>query len=247
MRDIEEGLSRQLAENEARGQSAIEVVNLSKTVADASGELTILHHVDFTVQPAETLAIVGASGSGKSTLLGLLAGLDSPSTGKVLLNGQDIFALDEDGRAALRKAELGFVFQSYHLLPRTTATENVQLPLLYADRRDYRERSEAALEAVGLADRRNHLAEELSGGQQQRVAIARAIVNEPSVLLADEPTGNLDSAATREIVELLAKLNANGTTVVVITHDPEVAKETPRVVRIRDGRVESDDRARGVA
>ena len=173
--------------------------------------------------------------------------LDRPDRGQYLLDGKAVHDRSADELARLRNRFIGFVFQSYHLLPRTTATENVQLPLLYADRRDYRERSEAALEAVGLADRRNHLAEELSGGQQQRVAIARAIVNEPSVLLADEPTGNLDSAATREIVELLAKLNANGTTVVVITHDPEVAKETPRVVRIRDGRVESDDRARGVA
>ena len=206
-----------------------------------------LDHLSLHVARGEMLAILGPSGSGQCTLMNVIGLLDRPDRGQYLLDGKAVHDRSADELARLRNRFIGFVFQSYHLLPRTTATENVQLPLLYADRRDYRERSEAALEAVGLADRRNHLAEELSGGQQQRVAIARAIVNEPSVLLADEPTGNLDSAATREIVELLAKLNANGTTVVVITHDPEVAKEPPRVVRIRDGRVESDDRARGVA
>ncbi|HEU4886353.1 MAG TPA: ABC transporter ATP-binding protein [Thermoanaerobaculia bacterium] len=227
----------------------IELRNLVKTYQKPKEPpVRALDHLSLHIASGELLSILGPSGSGKSTLMHVMGLLDRPDQGEYLLDGKAVHDRSADELARLRNRFIGFVFQSYHLLPRTTAMENVQLPLLYADRKDFRERSEAALEAVGLADRRNHLAEELSGGQQQRVAIARAIVNEPSVLLADEPTGNLDSAATREIVELLAKLNANGTTVVVITHDAEVARETPRVVRIRDGGVESDERAaRGVA
>jgi ABC-type lipoprotein export system ATPase subunit len=226
----------------------IELRNLVKTYQKPKEPpVRALDHLSLHIASGEMLAILGPSGSGKSTLMNVIGLLDRADHGEYLLDGKAVHDRSSDELARLRNRFIGFVFQSYHLLPRTTAMENVQLPLLYADRSDYRERSEAALEAVGLADRRNHLAEELSGGQQQRVAIARAIVNEPAVLLADEPTGNLDSAATREIVELLAKLNASGTTVVVITHDPEVAKNMPRVVRIRDGKIESDDRVRGVA
>ena len=200
-----------------------------------------IDHVSLTIRRGELVSILGPSGSGKSTLMNVMGLLDCPDSGEYLLDGRAVQTLSADELAALRNRFIGFVFQSYHLLPRTTAMENVQLPLLYADRNDYKERSEAALAAVGLSDRRNHLAEELSGGQKQRVAIARALVNEPSILLADEPTGNLDSKASAEIIELLTVLNANGTTVIVITHDRDIAAATGRTVRIRDGSVETDE------
>ncbi|HEY1042280.1 MAG TPA: ABC transporter ATP-binding protein [Telluria sp.] len=238
MRDIEEGLSRPLAENDARSNSAIEVINLSKTVADASGELTILHHVDFTVQRAETLAIVGASGSGKSTLLGLLAGLDTPSTGKVMLNGRDIFALDEDGRAALRKAELGFVFQSFQLLAHLNALENVMLPLELRGDPEAKEKAAAMLGRVGLSERLKHYPKYLSGGEQQRVALARAFVTEPPLLFADEPTGSLDAATGEAIIALMFELNRErGSTLVLVTHDPSIARRCGRTITIAAGRI----------
>ena len=199
-----------------------------------------LDHVSLKIEQGELVAILGPSGSGKSTLMNVMGLLDRPDSGEYLLNGRAAHGLSEDELARVRNRVIGFVFQQYHLLPRTTAMENVQLPLLYADRKDYEERSRAALAAVGLAERMSHFAEELSGGQQQRVAIARAIVNEPSVLLADEPTGNLDSVVTREIIDLLKALNAKGTTVVLITHDQEVADQANRIIRIRDGAVEAD-------
>jgi len=197
-----------------------------------------IDHVSLTIAAGEMVAILGPSGSGKSTLMNVMGLLDRPDSGEYLLDGRAVQTLKADELARLRNREIGFVFQSYHLLPRTTAIENVQLPMLYTDRKDYRERSEAALAAVGLTDRRNHLAEELSGGQQQRVAIARAIVNEPRVLLADEPTGNLDSAASAEIMALFRAQNANGTTIVLITHDRDVAAVADRVITIRDGAVQ---------
>jgi putative ABC transport system ATP-binding protein len=200
-----------------------------------------IDHVSLAIDPGEFVAILGPSGSGKSTLMNVLGLLDRPDTGEYLLNGRPVQNLGSDELAALRNRSIGFVFQSYHLLPRTTAIENVQLPLLYADRADFKARSEAALAAVGLSDRRNHLAEELSGGQQQRVAIARAIVNEPSVLLADEPTGNLDSTSAREIVDLFRQQHAKGTTVVLITHDRDVAAAAERVIQIRDGAIDADE------
>ncbi|MFD2367962.1 ABC transporter ATP-binding protein [Pseudoduganella sp. GCM10020061] len=242
MRDIEEGRSSQVATGETRAHCAIEVINLSKTVSDASGELTILHHVDFTVQPAETLAIVGASGSGKSTLLGLLAGLDSPSTGKVLLNGQDIFALDEDGRAALRKAELGFVFQSFQLLAHLNALENVMLPLELRGDPDAREKATAMLGRVGLSARLKHYPKYLSGGEQQRVALARAFVTEPPLLFADEPTGSLDAATGEAIIALMFELNRErGSTLVLVTHDPSIARRCGRTITIAAGRIVQQD------
>jgi putative ABC transport system ATP-binding protein len=200
-----------------------------------------IDNVSLSIQPGEFVAILGPSGSGKTTLMNVLGLLDRPDGGEYLLNGQPMQGMKADDLAGVRNRIIGFVFQSYHLLPRTTAIENVQLPLLYADRKDYVARSEAALAAVGLTDRMHHFAEELSGGQQQRVAIARAIVNEPSVLLADEPTGNLDSAASEGIMDLFKAQNARGTTIVLITHDLEVARQADRIIRVRDGAVESDE------
>ncbi len=221
----------------------IEMRDLVKTYRKENAPpVKAIDHVSLRIEPGELLAILGPSGSGKTTLMNVMGLLDRPDSGEYLLDGRAVHDLGVDELARLRNRFIGFVFQSYHLLPRTTALENVQLPLLYSDRKDYRARSEAALRAVGLADRMHHLAEELSGGQQQRVAIARAIVNEPSVLLADEPTGNLDSAATREIIELLKTLNAKGTTVVIITHEHEVAKEARRTIRIHDGAMVADER-----
>jgi putative ABC transport system ATP-binding protein len=210
-------------------------------------EVRAIDHVSLSIAAGEYVAILGPSGSGKSTLMNVMGLLDRPDGGEYLLDGRPVQGLDENEQARIRNREIGFVFQSYHLLPRTTAVENVQLPLLYADRGDYQARSEAALEAVGLADRKQHLAEELSGGQQQRVAIARALVNEPVVILADEPTGNLDSEATDEIMALFDAQNERGTTVVLITHDLEVARRARRVVTIRDGSIQSDGPAAEVA
>jgi putative ABC transport system ATP-binding protein len=217
---------------------AIEVAGLSKRVADASGELTILHSIDFTVQPAETLAIVGASGSGKSTLLGLLAGLDTPSGGRVLLGGTDIFALDEDGRAAFRKARLGFVFQSFQLLAHLNAVENVMLPLELRGDNQARDKAEAMLGRVGLSSRLKHYPKYLSGGEQQRVALARAFVTEPPLLFADEPTGSLDAATGEAIIQLMFELNRErGSTLVLVTHDPAMAARCGRTITIAAGRL----------
>ena len=237
MRDIPEASHRYVNQAE-KAQAAIEVIDLSKRVADASGELTILHSVDFTVQPAETLAIVGASGSGKSTLLGLLAGLDTPSSGKVILAGQDIFALDEDGRAGLRKAKLGFVFQSFQLLAHLSAVENVMLPLEVRGESDAKERAEAMLGRVGLSSRLRHYPKYLSGGEQQRVALARAFVTEPPLLFADEPTGSLDAATGEAVIQLMFELNRErGSTLVLVTHDPSIAARCARTITIAAGRL----------
>ncbi|MFT5642820.1 MAG: putative ABC transport system ATP-binding protein [Janthinobacterium sp.] len=219
--------------------TAIDVVNLSKRVADASGELTILHSINFTVQRAETLAIVGASGSGKSTLLGLLAGLDTPSEGKVILDGSDIYALDEDGRAGLRMEKLGFVFQSFQLLPHLTALENVMLPLELAGASDAREKAEAMLGRVHLGSRLKHYPKFLSGGEQQRVALARAFVTEPPLLFADEPTGSLDAATGEAVIQLMFELNRErGSTLVLVTHDTSIAARCARTITIAAGRLE---------
>ena len=218
--------------------AAIDVRQLSKRVADASGELTILHSVDFTVQPAETLAIVGASGSGKSTLLGLLAGLDSPSNGTVLLDGVDIFALDEDGRARLRMAKLGFVFQSFQLLAHLTALENVMLPLELRGDAGARVRATEMLGRVGLSSRLKHYPKFMSGGEQQRVALARAFVTEPPLLFADEPTGSLDAATGEAVIQLMFELNRErGSTLVLVTHDTSIAARCDRIITIAAGRL----------
>jgi putative ABC transport system ATP-binding protein len=237
MRDIPEAVKTDLSAQGNR-PPAIEVAGLSKRVADASGELTILHDVDFTVQPAETLALVGASGSGKSTLLGLLAGLDTPSTGKVLLDGTDIFALDEDGRAAFRKAKLGFVFQSFQLLAHLNALENVMLPLELRGDDKARDKAAAMLERVGLASRLRHYPKYLSGGEQQRVALARAFVTEPPLLFADEPTGSLDAATGEAVIQLMFELNRErGSTLVLVTHDQSIAARCGRTLTIAAGRI----------
>jgi len=219
--------------------AAIEVRALSKRVADASGELTILDQVDLTVQHGETLAIVGASGSGKSTLLGILAGLDSPSSGSVNLHGGDLFALDEDGRAAFRQRHLGFVFQSFQLLPHLNALENVMLPLELRGDANPRQRASAMLDRVGLSARLRHYPKFLSGGEQQRVALARAFVAEPPLLMADEPTGSLDAASGQAVIELMFEMNRErGSTLVMVTHDRAMAAMCARTVTMNAGRLQ---------
>ena len=222
--------------------SIVQAVGLTKQVLSGDQPLTILHDVTFSVEAGESLAIVGASGSGKSTLLGLLAGLDVPSKGKVLLRGEDLFALDEDGRARLRGELAGFVFQSFQLLPALNALENVMLPLELAGATDARQRAEASLQQVGLSARAHHLPKHLSGGEQQRVALARAFVTQPRILFADEPTGNLDAATGSQVIELMLELNrAQGTTLILVTHDQMLASRADRIVTLRDGAIVSDD------
>jgi putative ABC transport system ATP-binding protein len=217
---------------------AIEARNLTKRVADAGGELTILDGVDFSVQAGGTLAIVGASGSGKSTLLGLLAGLDTPTEGTVILDGVDIFQLDEDGRAGLRKEKLGFVFQSFQLLGHLNALENVMLPLELRGDGNAREKASAVLDRVGLAGRLRHYPKYLSGGEQQRVALARAFVSEPPLLFADEPTGSLDAATGEAVIKLMFELNQErGSTLVLVTHDAAIAALCGRTITIAAGRL----------
>ncbi len=216
----------------------LEARKLRKEVSSPEGLLTILDEVSLAIQAGETVAIVGASGAGKSTLLALLAGLDEPSEGEVWIDGQNITALDEDGRAAVRARRVGFVFQSFHLVPSLTALENVMLPLELAGRRDAREAARQALEEVGLGARVGHYPRQLSGGEQQRVAIARAFVTRPAVLFADEPTGNLDTATGARIADLLFQLNAAaGTTLVLVTHDRGLAARCGRVIEIDGGRL----------
>jgi putative ABC transport system ATP-binding protein len=218
---------------------AIAVNHLSKRVSDATGELTILHEIDFTVQAGETLAIVGASGSGKSTLLGILAGLDMPTHGNVLLGGVDIFALDEDGRARYRKDHLGFVFQSFQLLAHLTAVENVMLPLELRGDHRAREKAEQMLEHVGLSSRLRHYPKYLSGGEQQRVALARAFVTEPPLLFADEPTGSLDAITGEAVIQLMFTLNReHGSTLVLVTHDLSIAARCARTLTIAAGHLQ---------
>lgn len=221
---------------------AIEVVGLGKRVADAAGELTILDTLDFTVGHGEAVAITGSSGSGKSTLLGLLAGLDVPSSGTVRLAGQDIFALDEDGRARLRARQLGFVFQSFQLLPNLTALENVMLPLELAGQ-PAAQTSQAArqmLQRVGLGERLNHYPRTLSGGEQQRVSLARAFVVQPALLLADEPTGSLDAATGQTIIELMFDMQREqGVTLVLVTHDRGLAARCDRQLVLTGGRLQA--------
>lgn len=216
----------------------IAVSQVSKSVTDSTGTLTILRDIDFTVRRGETVAIVGASGSGKSTLLSIVAGLDTPSQGTVHIDGADLFALDEDRRAALRAAKVGFVFQSFQLLANLTALENVMLPLELAGRRDARAAATAMLQRVGLGERLGHYPKVLSGGEQQRVALARAFVVKPAVLLADEPTGSLDFATGEAVMALMFELNREQqTTLVLVTHDRGIAARCERRITVAAGRV----------
>lgn len=216
----------------------IEVDAVTKRVRDATGELTILHDITFALNERESVAIVGASGSGKSTLLAILAGLDTPSSGTVRLRGQDLFVLDEDRRAAVRGAELGFVFQSFQLLPNLTALENVMLPLELRGEREAKALAMQMLARVGLGERLSHTPRVLSGGEQQRVALARAFVQRPALLLADEPTGSLDFATGAQVMALMFELNREaGTTLVLVTHDTGIAERCERQLRIEAGRL----------
>ena len=219
----------------------LEAKSLSKTVSSPEGPLAILSDVTVAVRAGETLAIVGASGAGKSTLLALLAGLDTPTSGRVSIDGVDITDLDEDGRAAVRGRSVGFVFQSFHLIPSLTALENVMLPLELKARRDARQAAAQALEQVGLTSRAQHYPKQLSGGEQQRVAIARAFVTEPAVLFADEPTGNLDTHTGQRITDLLFELNRKtGSTLVLVTHDRALAQRCHRTLELDAGRALAD-------
>ena len=224
----------------------LRTVSLGKQVPSPEGQLVILDDINLSVAPAQSLAIVGASGSCKSTLLGLMAGLDTASHGSVILDGQDLGTLDEDGRARLRASRVGFVFQSFQLLPSLTALENVMLPLELASRADPRQGAEIILERVGLADRLHHYPKQLSGGEQQRVAIARAYAGEPMILFADEPTGNLDRKTGERVGELLFTLNhEHGTTLVLVTHDVRLAERCDRLVELDGGRIVNGQATQG--
>jgi len=216
----------------------IELRGVSKIVPSGNGTLTILHPTDLTIPEGRVVTIVGASGSGKSTLLGLIAGLDAPSSGRIVIDGVEITSLSEDALAQLRGSRIGFVFQSFHLLPSLTAFENVLVPIEIAGGANPASRARALLGEVGLADRAHHYPSQLSGGEQQRVAIARALANDPPIVLADEPTGNLDSATGRQVIELLLEIHrARRTTLVVVTHDPEIAAIAETTIRLKDGKV----------
>jgi putative ABC transport system ATP-binding protein len=223
----------------------IELSGIERTFQLGGGEVHALAGIDLEISRGEYLAVMGASGSGKSTLMNILGCLDTPSRGSYTLNGTNVSHLDDDQLAAIRNREIGFVFQTFNLLPRTDAAANVALPLLYSGigRAERARRAEAALVRVGLGDRLHHQPNQLSGGQCQRVAIARALVNSPSIILADEPTGNLDSTTSQEIMSLLDELSRGGTTVILVTHEAEIADHARRCIQLRDGHIISDQQA----
>jgi putative ABC transport system ATP-binding protein len=222
----------------------LDLQNVSKTYQSGSRKLTVLDQVTFSIQAGETIAIVGPSGSGKTTLLGLCAGLDSSSTGSVVLNGESLEKLNEDQRAAVRSRDVGFIFQNFQLLPTLTALENVMVPLELKKRKDAKEKAMELLEKVGLKDRATHYPTQLSGGEQQRVSIARAFANAPKILFADEPTGNLDTETGTMIENLIFDLNKEqGTTLVLVTHDLELAAKTQRIVHIKGGKIQEETHA----
>ncbi len=224
-----------------KAEPVIVARNLQKTYKMGDVEVHALKGVSFEINRGEIVAIMGPSGSGKSTLMSILGCLDLPTSGEYFLDGEEASGLGDDKLAAIRNRKVGFVFQSFNLLPRATALENVELPMRYANQGDHRkQRAREALEMVGLGNRVNHRPNEMSGGQQQRVAIARALINHPAILMADEPTGNLDSKSGQEILDLIISMNRDqGTTVLIVTHDPGVAAKTQRVIRLRDGELES--------
>jgi putative ABC transport system ATP-binding protein len=219
----------------------IEIQDATKVYRMGDVEVRALNGVGLRVNEGEWVAIVGPSGSGKSTLMNVIGCLDQPTAGSYKLDGIEVARMNDEQLAAVRNRKIGFVFQTFNLLPRTTALANVELPLVYAGAPDRRERAVAALKQVGLGDRLHHRPNELSGGQQQRVAIARALINSPSIILADEPTGNLDSKSGAEIMDIFSKLHAQGLTIVMVTHDPDIAARCQRVVHIKDGVIASDE------
>ncbi len=222
-------------------QPVIEIRNITKVYRMGDVEVHALSGASLRVQSGEMVSIMGPSGSGKSTLMNIIGCLDQATSGQYLLDGIDVSSLSDDQLAAVRSRKIGFVFQSFNLLPRTTALQNVELPLVYAGGKNRRQRAEAALQRVGLGDRLGHRPNELSGGQQQRVAIARALINDPAIILADEPTGNLDSKSGAEIMAIFQDLNERqGITVVFVTHEPEIAEHTRRIVRLMDGQIVED-------
>jgi putative ABC transport system ATP-binding protein len=220
----------------------IQLENIAKIYRMGKIEVPALRGIDLTIKQGDMLAIIGASGSGKSTLMNIIGFLDKPTAGKYMLEGADVSQLNDNKLAELRNKKIGFVFQTFNLLPRASALSNVELPLIYSGGGQRRKRSMEALERVGLGARANHKPTELSGGEQQRVAIARALVNKPSLILADEPTGNLDSSATTEITRIFSQLHQEGITVILVTHEMDVARQTQRIIRLLDGRIISDEK-----
>ncbi|MFC1939503.1 ABC transporter ATP-binding protein [Chloroflexota bacterium] len=220
----------------------IELENITKVYRMGQVDVYALNGVTLSIKEGEMIALVGASGSGKSTLMNVLGCLDKPTSGKYHLDGADVSLLNDNKLAELRNKKLGFVFQEYNLLSRTSAISNVELPIIYSGIRQKRKRAMEALERVGLRDRANHKPTELSGGQQQRVAIARALVNNPSIILADEPTGNLDSTSTDEIISIFRQLHQDGITIIMVTHEMDIADQTQRIIRLLDGKIISDEK-----
>jgi putative ABC transport system ATP-binding protein len=223
----------------------LEINGIGKTYTIGNVVVDALRTVDLQIQKGEYVALMGPSGSGKSTLMNILGCLDTPSRGSYLLNGTDVSHMTDNALAEIRNKEIGFIFQTFNLLSRNTSLDNVALPLVYAgiSKKERLERAENALKSVGLGDRIDHKPNELSGGQRQRVAIARALVNKPAIILADEPTGNLDTKTSHEIMDLLEEIHKNGNTVIIVTHEEDIAKRAKRIVRLRDGSIESDTAA----
>jgi putative ABC transport system ATP-binding protein len=238
-----------VAEPSGRGQPLMLLDGVSKIYGDGEIAVHALRDVDFALERGDYLAIIGSSGSGKSTLMNIVGCLDQPTRGHYLLEGIDVGALDDFELSYIRNREIGLIFQSFNLIPRTTVLRNVELPLIYARvaKAERRRRALAAIDAVGLGDRGSHIPSELSGGQQQRAAIARAIVTEPAIVLADEPTGNLDTASTKDVLEIFHRLNTAGRTIVMITHEPDVAAHAKRVIQVADGEIVADVRQAPVA
>jgi putative ABC transport system ATP-binding protein len=223
--------------------AVIEIKDVKKIYKMGDVEVPALDGVSLNINKGEIVAIIGPSGSGKSTLMNIIGCLDTPTSGAYILDGVDVSKMTDDQQAAIRNKKIGFVFQQFNLLPRTPAVDQVELPMVYAGTSDRKKKAVAALESVGLGERIHHRPTELSGGQQQRVAIARSLVNDPSILLADEPTGNLDSKAGREVIAIFQKLNRErGITIILVTHEPAIAAHTDRIIHIRDGRIYADER-----